>query len=100
MDRPRRFPSGSFLAFLQFEGSRVAQQQLAHLVGVLQSGEKVQCLRLGVADAASGTLLLYQQPARPQAVDQALPVAEKFGWFLERGDPAVGPAEDVEEVTV
>lgn len=67
---------------------------------ILQAWEIVQRLGAGAVQVAAGRLVLDQQLALPEQVDEALAVAQFLDRLLEGGDKATFDAKDLEEVVV
>ena len=53
---------------------------------------------VGLVEALAGGLVLSQQVARPEQINEAPVAGELFDGLLEGGDGAAADAEDVEEV--
>jgi len=71
---------------------------LAVAPSVLEAADVVHALGVGLAEIGPGRLVLHEQPARPEQVNEP-PVAGKFfDRLLEGGDGAAADAKDVEEV--
>lgn len=67
---------------------------------VFQAGEIVVGLLAGANEVAAGALLLHQQDALPEQVDEAAFLAQQADRLLESRDLAAADPKDLEEVVV
>jgi hypothetical protein len=93
----REFVRGPGCQVVQAEGDEVADDDVARQVAFLDAGEIVQRLGKGAVEALAARLLLHQQHAGPEQVDEPLSAAVLLDRVLEGGDALVGDAEDFEE---
>ena len=89
-----------FLEIVQLKRLKVAQQEMARQVSILEARKVGECLGLGLCQIAADALLLNQQHPFPKQVDKAVPIAEQCDGFLKRGHPAHGHAKDLKKVAV
>lgn len=84
----------------QMEGLEVADHDVAWELVVLQARKVVEGLGAGAVEITASRLVLNQQLAFPEQVDETLAVAQLLDRLLEGGDQAAFDAEDLEEVVV
>ncbi len=90
----------AFVEVEQFEVLKIAHQQVAGPLVLRESVEVGHCLSAGRGEIPAGALLLDEQHARPEQVDEALGVVEPLDVLLVAGDAAPLDAEDPEESVV
>ncbi len=82
---------------MQFEGLEIAQEDVARKLCVLEAGEIVERLCFCRSEVPAGALLVDQQNAFPEQVDEAARYAQQLYWLLETGNAAAFDAKQFEQ---
>ena len=85
---------------VKLEGLEVAHEDVARAVALGQRVEILPGLSVRPAEIAPGALLLDDQDARPEQVDEPRTVVELGDMLLVAGDGLAADIEDLEEVVV
>ena len=85
---------------VKLEGPEIADEDVARTVALGQRVEVLSGLPVRLAEIAPGALLLDDQDARPEEVDEPRPVVEPGDMLLVAGDGPAAHIEDLEEVVV
>ena len=92
--------AGAFFQIVQLERLEIAYQDISGKLMLLKAGKVVQGLFLGAREIPAGTLLLDEEHAFPEQVDEASLVTKFLDGFLEAGDAAARDAENLEKLVV
>ena len=84
----------------KLEGPEVADEDVARAVALGQRVEVLSGLPVRLAEIAPGALLLDDQDARPEEVDESRAVVEPGDMLLVAGDGPAAHVEHLEEVVV
>ena len=90
----------AFVEIVKREGLKVADQDVAGPFPLGQAVEILPGLPVGSGQIASRALLLDNQDARPEQVDEPGPVIQLADMLLVARDGPAPPSEDMEEVVV
>ena len=91
---------GVFVQIVKLEALEVAQEQVARQLLVLEAREVFERLGLGFYEAAALALLLDEQIALPEQVDEAALVAKELHRLLIGRDAAAGDVENLKKFVV
>ena len=91
---------GVIFEVVQLEDLEIAHQNVAGKLVLFEPGKVVEGLFLGACQVAAGALLLHQEDALPEQIDEPALVAKLLDRLLETGDAAAGNAEYLEELVV
>ena len=86
-----------FFQVVEAKAGEIGDQHVLGQVALQDAGEIVQRLGVGPVEVFAARLVLDQQHAFPEQVDEALLVAELFDRLLKRGEPLATDAEDIEK---
>jgi len=96
----RKADLGAGVEVVKFELLKVADEEIAGEFVVFELGKVVESLFFGFREVAASALLLYEEHAFPEKVDEAAAVAEALDGFFVTGDAAAAGAEDLEKLVV